>query len=295
MHRACHLTLGLATLALAATGAADMAAAQAAPAGAAPARYLNWAGRGDVAMPGAADAPVAVEASARPAARRPNRVIPHGGAYEAPPPAPIAPSEAPRRTLTPATAWLRAPAPMPAPVAAPPSAPPAPAPVQPRAVPDFLPEHGGRGQPVPAELAAPTPQPAPVALSDDPMAPRRDAPIFRLQQGAPAVQAAPAPAPSPDGQAEAPPEPRQIAVVAANPDDRPAEQGARYYSVHRQSGRAPDALTLPEPTYVDALAITAPVTIASQDLAQPDPGPTLIRDVQGRVRAQPVAPEGDYQ
>jgi hypothetical protein len=129
------------------------------------------------------------------------------------------------------------------------------------------------------------------------MAPRRDAPIFHMQQTPPPAPAQAQPA-APQGQAEAAPaarEPRRVAMVTANPNDRPAEQGARYYSVHRQAGREPDALTLPQPTYVDALAITTPVTIASQDLAQPDQAPTLIRDAQGRVRAQPAAPEGDYQ
>ena len=282
------------------------------------ARYLNWAGRG-----AGAAAPALADVSARPDAqpRRSNRVIPHGGAYEAPPAAPTVASDAPRRTLTPATAWLRAPPPVPAPgpggMAAPRRAPappclrapapvPAPAPVamaapvtppppapSARAVPDFLPDQGGRGQPAPAEiaLAAPPPAAAVAGPSDDPMAPRRDAPIFRLQR-------TPAPAPAPQEQVEAaraaPPSPR-VAMVAANPEDRPSAQSARYYSVHRQNGREPDALTLPQPTYVDALAITTPVTIASQDLAQPEQAPTLIRDAQGRVRAQPAAPEGDYQ
>jgi hypothetical protein len=236
-------------LALAA-GSAGMAAAQTAPAQTpAPARYLNWAGRGEAA---AMPRPTEVSAQATAPSRRPNRVIPHGGAYEAPPAAPVIASDAPRRTLTPATAWLRPSAPAPAPMAM--TAPAAPAP------------------------------------SDDPMAPRRDAPIFRMQQTPP-----PAPAPEPQAQADAAPQPRRVAMVAANPDDRPAPQGSRYYSVHRQNGREPDPLTLPQPTYVDALAITTPVTIASQDLAQPDHAPTLIRDAQGRVRAQAAAPEGDYQ
>jgi hypothetical protein len=52
---------------------------------------------------------------------------------------------------------------------------------------------------------------------------------------------------------------------------------------------------MPAPTYVDALAIGPIETIASQDLAEPAPGPTLIRDAQGRLRAQPAPPEGDYQ
>ncbi|MDQ8028555.1 MAG: hypothetical protein REJ23_07490 [Brevundimonas sp.] len=290
MRRAPCLTLGLATVALAATGLADAAQAQSAPP-----QYLQWAGRPEVTATPTADA-------ARPAEtrRRPNRVIPHGGAVAA---EPVAPAPAPaRRTLTPATAWLRPPAPAaaPAPTAIQPPAP-APAPAAPRATPDYLPDRGG--QPVPAEVALPAVQPAPTSapISSptpvDPYAPRRDAPIFRMQQQAPT---APIVAPPPVAAAEGPavaaaPEPRRVATVTGNPDDRPVEQGARYYSVHRQSGREPDAVALPAPTYVDALTITAPVTIASQDLAQPDPGPTLIRDAQGRTRIQPAAPEGDYQ
>lgn len=299
MRRASCQTLGLAVLALAAAGSAGVSVAQtAAPTGVpapAPARYLNWAGRGEVSA-----VPRPVDVSAQPAAqqRRPNRVIPHGGAYQAPPAAQAIASEPPHRTLTPANAWLRPSAapPVPAPVAMVTPAP-QPAPSV-RAAPDFLPDQGGLGQPAPADVVLAASQPAaPVAgSSNDPMAPRRDAPIFRMQQTpAPApVQAAPAPAPQ--GQAEAgAPEPRRVAMVEANPADHPAEQGARYYSVHRQNGRTPDALALPQPTYVDALAITTPVTLASQDLAQPEQAPTLIRDAQGRVRAQPAAPEGDYQ
>lgn len=282
MRRASCQTLGLVVLALAA-GSAGMAAAQTAPAPApASARYLNWAGRGEVA---ATPTPTQTSAQATAPSRRPNRVIPHGGAYEAPPPAPVVASDAPPRTLTPATAWLRPSAPAPAPMAMTAPAPPPPT----RAVPDFLPDQGGHAQPVPAEVVLAAAQSAP---SDDPMAPRRDAPIFRMQQTPPP---APAPEPQAQAQADAPPQPRRVAMVAANPDDRPAPQGSRYYSVHRQNGREPDPLTLPQPTYVDALAITTPVTIASQDLAQPDHAPTLIRDAQGRVRAQAAAPEGDYQ
>lgn len=286
MRRAHCLTLGLATLALAATGFSAVAQAQSAPP-----QYLRWAGRPDISAMPSPDA--ATQRAAGP--RRPNRVIPHGGAVstnEAPPPASARPA------LTPANAWLRAPQPAPAPAAAPaPVRTASPAPV--RTLPDYIPEQGGRGQPVPAEVALATPQPPAAAPADqivDPMAPRRDAPIFRLQQNPPPQSA---PQSAPQGRTEAPPatatEPQRVAMVAANPDDRPGDQGARYYSVHRQSGRQPDPVTLPAPTYVDALAITTPVSIASQDLAQPEPGPTLIRDAQGRTRIQPVAPEGDYQ
>lgn len=299
MRRARCLTFGLTAFVLATTGAAGVAQAQT---GTPPARYLNWAGRGDVAMPVAAS-PDASASRAAPAARRPNRVIPHGGAYEVAPPPPVA-AEAPRRTLTPASAWLHTPTPAPAPQPpAPPPPPPrvaapapAPAPVQPRVMPDFVPGQGGRGQPAPAEAILAAPQPAYTSPSDDPMAPRRDAPIFRMQQAAAAAPVVATPEPAPRGEASVEqPTPRPVAMVAANPADRPTAQTSRYYSVHRQNGREPDAVALPAPTYVDALAITTPVTIASQDLAQPEPAPTLIRDAQGRVRAQPAMPEGDYQ
>jgi hypothetical protein len=124
------------------------------------------------------------------------------------------------------------------------------------------------------------------------MAPRRDAPIFRLQRTAPAPEAVEAPAAAP--QAADAPMASRIAEVA-NTGERPPQQGARYYSVHRQNGRQPDALAMPEPTYVDALAITMTATPASQDLAQPDQGPTLIRDNNGRLRAAPAASDGDHQ
>ncbi|HST90588.1 MAG TPA: hypothetical protein VLJ13_00145, partial [Brevundimonas sp.] len=179
-------------------------------------RQLSWPGR--AAVP-AASAPSNPE---RGDLRRPNLVIPHGGfaavqpaADRTPPPSPT-----PRRTLTPASAWLR-PATPPAPPAAEPEAPPlaavraAPAPFiappeprleprpQPRLAPppprqpasapapEYLPDQGGRGQPVPAEAISPPPPPVAAPRVDasastidpaDPMAPRRDAPIFRMQQ-----------------------------------------------------------------------------------------------------------------
>jgi hypothetical protein len=138
-------------------------------------------------------------------------------------------------------------------------------------------------------------QPAPVESGPyDPMAPRRDAPIFRMQQDTPAPAAAPpvvAPAAASPG---ATPQPRRIAEIS-NSGERPPTQGGRYYSVHRQNGRQPDALEMPAPNYVDALVVTMPETIASQDLAAPEQGPTLIRDAQGRVRPAPAASDGDHQ
>ena len=270
-------------------------------------RYLSWPGRSEAAPAAAAVAP-APPAAGRRDLRRPNTVIPHGG-FAAATPAPSRPGLTPapgaRRTLTPATAWMQPAAPPPEPVMAPPAAaaprpaPAAPPAPRPRATPDYLPDPGGR-QAVPAEaIYAPAPaQPAPIESGPfDPMAPRRDAPIFRMQQDAPAAAPAPAPPEVVHPTAAAPAatsQPRRIAEVS-NSGERPPAQGGRYYSVHRQNGRQPDALEMPAPNYVDALVVTMPETIASQDLAAPEQGPTLIRDAQGRVRPAPAASDGDHQ
>ena len=291
MRRVTRLTSGLATAALACVlGLAGAAAAQE-PAGAARGlRYLSWPGRTASAPP--TEAPT-VDASRR-ELRRPNRVIPHGAAAGLARSPALTPAPVPaRRTLTPASAWLR-PAAAAANPPAPPAAPPSPAapPTQPP-VPEYLPDRGG--QPAPSTLAYPAaspPHPAEPPAVDDPMAPRRDAPIFRLAPREPT----PAPEPASErAENETPPTPRTVATVVANPADRPPPQGARYYSVHRQNGREPDAVTLPDPGYIDALAITMTESPTTPDLAEPDPGPTLIRDAEGRVRAQPAAPEGDYR
>lgn len=297
MRRAPILTAAL----LAAAGVALCAgtASAQAPGEARGLRYLSWPSRSG-AVPAPAGAPATPD---RRDLRRPNPVIPHGGFTSAPPatarpgltPAPGAP-----RTLTPANAWLR-------PAAAPPPEPAMPAPAMaapaapaPRATPDYLPEPGGRGQSVPAEMIyAPPPTPARAAgpvEPFDPMAPRRDAPIFRMRQDAPAVAPPSAPPVVQPAAAVPPaaPQPRRVAEVSDS-GERPPAQGGRYYSVHRQNGRQPDALTMPDPTYVDALAVTMPETIASQDLAAPEQGPTLIRDAQGRVRPAPAASDGDHQ
>ena len=261
-------------------------------------RQLSWTSRNAAASP-------AAPTVSRTDLRRANLVIPHGGfgAVEPAPAAPAAPS--PRRTLTPANAWLQptpppasaAPAPLRAETAEPAPSPPA----RPAATPEYLPDQGRRGQRAPADIVYAAP-PEPVASEmaaapdqpADPMAPRRDAPIFRLQQQAapPSVPAPQTPAAAPEAQAA--PRPRYVAEVT-NTGERPPQQGARYYSVHRQNGRQPDTLAMPEPTYVDALAITMTQTPASQDLAEPDQGPTLIRDNQGRMRPAPATSDGDHQ
>ena len=286
----------LGTIALAGTAAAQAPGA----------RQLSWQGRPEVR--GQPAQPVAATPGER-VARRPNPVIPHGGMAAVPLPRPgltPAPGGIPGR-LTPANAWMRpavvadappappmamvepAPSGMPTPVAPPPSG----------VLPDFLPDRAG--QPAPSPVIQPQ-QPdvvmaAPVTadIGIDPMAPRRDAPIFRMAQ-----DAAPRPVDAQEtAEIPAPPRPARAEpvrmAVARNTADRPPAQGARYYSVHRQNGQQPDAMVMPEPTYVDALTLTLPDTPASQDLAEPEAGPTLIRDNQGRLRAAPAASDGDYQ
>jgi len=106
------------------------------------------------------------------------------------------------------------------------------------------------------------------------MAPRRDALIFQVQRNAPQ----PSPAPPADGPAPAAP---------ATSDDAPVSGGARYYSVHRQAGRRPDATPIPAPSYLDALPVELDQAPASTDLAEPPAAPTLIRESGGRLRAAP--------
>lgn len=316
---------------------ADVAVAQSGP------PYLSWSGRGEATPPqGPADAtPV------RRDARRPNPVIPHGGAAARDPaPNGLIPAPGPaRRTLTPANAWLQpaAPAAEPAPASAavmpPPPAPRPAAPPPPRPGPEYLPDQGGRGQPAPAELIYPAPARADDlgrGAPSDPMAPRRDAPVFQMQSATPPATGMSNPAPAqtaeagPDGasdpsaprrnalifqmQATPPPtapapapqaapaapraeatRPRPVMTVVNSGEEPPRQAGGRYYSVHRQNGREPDALTMPAPTYVDSLVVTGIETMASQDLAAPEQGPTLIRDRNGNMRAAPAPSDGDHQ
>ena len=226
----------------------------------------------------------------------------------------LVPAPAPSSTPTPVEARIDLPPPPRAPSYSPTVAP------QPQAqrqddrqfLPEYLAGQGG-AQPAPSQAVyADAPRPThdavtptyaepqgPAPEATDPMAPRRDAPIFRLQRQAPA---APAPFPAPSAEAapagpqgEAAPAPRQMATVTSNPSDHPEMQASRRYSVHRQNGQQPDAVAIPQPTYVDALAVTLTDMPASTDLAEPAPGPNLYRDSQGRVRAAPAASDGDHQ
>ena len=224
----------------------------------------------------------------------------------APQPAPTveAPTAEPAPVFAPAPApWSRsraiAPAPPPAPTpasgtptgyfaetaeAAPPSPPVAISRPAPRAEPTPAPTPTAPAPVAQAPLPE-TPSPAPAV---DPMAPRRDAPIFRLQRPAPSAahqaEAQPQAQPQPQAQAQAQAQAAPPPVV-----ESPGGQGgARYYSVHRQAGRQPDATPLPAPVYLDALPVELSSTPASTDLAEPPAAPNLIRNANGRLQALPA-------
>jgi hypothetical protein len=55
----------------------------------------------------------------------------------------------------------------------------------------------------------------------------------------------------------------------------PGQQGARYYSVHRDAGRQPDPTVMPDPVFFDSVTL---------DLAQPPEIEAPLRDAQGRRR-----------
>lgn len=266
-----------------------------------PLRRLDWAGR-----PAQSGAEL----------RRAAPVIPHAGAAPsrvalrpAQPWRPTAGQVDGRQGLTPATAFYGAPAPTyaPPPVETPRPAPaPQPAPVQPQRPAPAAPVAAQPApQPVrqtepqaaapptarlvqPSPVAAPVtaqPEPAPQpqpAVVDDPMAPRRDAPIFRIQgarqpQAAPPVETPPAPEPAP--QAAAP-----LPAPVASTQPPPRQQGARYYSVHRQNGRAPDPTVLPEPVWLDRMPVQLDSTPQSEDLAAPPETPQMVRGADGKLR-----------
>ncbi len=248
-------------------------------------RYLAWPTKGASAEVSAPVAPVAY--GANPAADAPRRrapIIPHGGFGRMP-------DTAPAQNLTPASAWLGpnapnyqpVPPPQPQPLYAPAPqppvayAPPAPMPEAAPTAPATAPAAYYAPQPASAVTLEPAPTPAaPEAPAFDPMAPRRDAPIFRLERAAPSEPVvAPAPAQAAAPQTQPPPQ-------------QPAPQeGARYYSLHRQAGRQPDATPLPPTVYLDALPVELTTPPASADLAEPPAQPALIRNANGRLQAAP--------
>lgn len=274
--------------------AAGAAVAQQAPTNASGLRYLSWPGKPTVAAR-ATPTPAVIQAEApAPTVTAANRTLPGVIPLARLSPAPsVAPSVTTPRSngLTPASAWMPQRAPTPAepaqtaPVKAAPvaTAQPqvtatrvAPSPYVPEpqpSAPQPQPEPQMPAEPasVPQQAAQPEPQPAQAAIAD-PMAPRRDAPIYRLQRP----------------QAGAP---LDAAAVAASGQAAPTptadDNSARYYSVHRQAGRHPDAIPAPQQTYLDAMPVQMAQTPQSSDLAQPDGPPALIRNANGSLRAVP--------
>lgn len=293
---------------------AGAASAQQAAANSAGLRYLSWPGK-----------PVSAHGAARSdTGLRPTRTA---ATLDASPAIPLArigtPSrEAPRPGLTPATAFYNpannpvpaqsgpapqaytparvpeAPAPQPVLRAAPVAQTEAYSPPPPRAAPQPQPQQA-QAQPQPQQpQPQPQPQPqqqayepAPTETSAvvDPMAPRRDAAIFSLQRNADNQPPAPAPAPAIAGApiaSTAGVGPQVAELHQAAPAGTYSQQ-ARYYSVHRQAGRHPDAIAAPQQSYLNALPVELTQVPASKDMAEPDAPPQLIRDANGRIRAMP--------
>lgn len=276
--------------------AAGAAVAQQAPTNASGLRYLSWPGKPTVAAR-ATPTPAVIQAEApAPTVTAANRTLPGAIPLARLSPAPsVAPSVTTPRSngLTPASVWMpqRAPTPAePARTAPVEAAPVETAPVQATRVapspyvpepqpsaPQPQPEPEMRAEPAPAPQQAahaepqPAPQPAQAAVAD-PMAPRRDAPIYRLQRP----------------QAGAPLDAAAVAASGQAAQTPPAgDNTARYYSVHRQAGRHPDAIPAPQQTYLDAMPVQMAQTPQSSDLAQPDGPPALIRNANGALRAVP--------
>lgn len=276
--------------------AAGAAVAQQAPTNASGLRYLSWPGKPAVAAR-ATPTPAVIQAEApAPTVTAANRTLPGAIPLARLSPAPsVTPSVTTPRSngLTPASAWMPQRAPTPAepahsaPVEAAPveTAPaqatrvapspyvPEPQPSAPQPQPE--PQMQAEPAPVPQQAAQAEPQPAPQpaqAAVADPMAPRRDAPIYRLQRP----------------QAGAPLDAAAVAASGqAAPTPTAGDNSARYYSVHRQAGRHPDAIPAPQQTYLDAMPVQMAQTPQSSDLAQPDGPPALIRNANGALRAVP--------
>lgn len=258
-------------------------------------RYLSWPGKPPVAR-----GPDARASSAQTTAPRATLAALPLARLDAP----ASTAVAARRGLTPASDWL-SPAVASQPVSQPrpyEATTPQPAPVQ---VASAQPEPvqapivrapvvqapvvqaaADRTAPAPQNAPQPAPQPTPQAdAPGDPMAPRRDAPIFRLTQ---ASMAAAAPAATPPVQTAA--VQAEASPLASVPSAVP--QGARFYSVHRQAGHRPDPIPQAQPVYLDALPVEMSQTPSSADLAQPDGPPALIRNRDGLVRAAPPSAGG---
>lgn len=258
-------------------------------------RYLSWPGKPPVARGPDARVPARASSAQTTAPRATLAALPLARLD-----APASTVVAARRGLTPASDWL-SPAVASQPVSQPrpyEATTPQPAPVQ---VASAQPEPvqapivrtpvvqapvvqaaADRTAPAPQNAPQPTPQ---ADAPGDPMAPRRDAPIFRLTQ---ASMAAAAPAATPPVQTAA--VQAEASPLASVPSAAP--QGARFYSVHRQAGHRPDPIPQAQPVYLDALPVEMSQTPSSADLAQPDGPPALIRNRDGSVRAAPPSAGG---
>lgn len=279
--------LVLSTILTAASLVAGAAVAQQASTNPSGLRYLSWPGKPPVAARPAPRPAVTQPDASQPTVVAANRTIP--GAIPLARLAPAPSAATPRSNgLTPASAWMGQPATVPAQAAPVQSAPapytPAPQPQapepqpQPQAEVAPAPAPQQTAQAAPESQPQPQPQPAEAVAVADPMAPRRDAPIYRLQRPQAGVPL--------DGAAVA--ANQQAAQMAPTGDN-----SARYYSVHRQAGRHPDAIQAPQQTYLDALPVEMTQTPRSNDLAQPDGPPALIRNANGSLRAVPQTEADD--
>lgn len=295
MRRAPLAKTALSTILTAASLVASGAVAQQASTNPSGLRYLSWPGKPPVAArpaPRPAPRPAVTQPEAsQPIVAAANRTIP--GAIPLARLAPAPSAATPRSNgLTPASAWMSQPAPAqaapvqsapapytpaPQPQVAEPQPQPQPQP-QAEAAPAPAPQQTVQAPPEPQPQPQPQPQPAEAAAVADPMAPRRDAPIYRLQRPQAGVPL--------DGAAVA--ANQQAAQMAPTGDS-----SARYYSVHRQAGRHPDAIQAPQQTYLDALPVEMTQTPRSNDLAQPDGPPALIRNANGSLRAVPQTEADD--
>lgn len=126
----------------------------------------------------------------------------------------------------------------------------------------------------------------------DPMAPRRDAMIFRMQPPQPAPQPQVAQSSEAQPAGSGPHEIQQPVLTQptagrtysgqAYAGAEPPRESARYYSVHRGEGRQPDPIAMPQSVYLD----NAPI-----DLAEPPAAPIPGRTVNGRT--QVIVPNQD--
>ncbi|MEQ7154831.1 hypothetical protein [Brevundimonas aurifodinae] len=267
--------LALAAAAVGLTVAGTAQAQHAAPTGP---RYLSWANRTTSTTP-ADIAAARVRRDIIPRRVAPSRSLARPAMQPFNPPMPVTDGG-----LTPASAWIGprvAPAFAPgvpdplsyattemaaAPVRAPPPAPVTPVRAEPAPPP---PPASSMVQPTYASA------PPPSSADGDPIAPRRDAPIFRLQSQRAAA----------DGAAVQPPrETTEAAPVQLSPAPTMApasgQPQARYYSVHRAAGRQPDPTVIPEPVFFDSVAL---------DLAAPPDIQQPTRDAQGRRAPVPNA------